>query len=69
MKKNMGNADRLIRIAIAIIIAVLFFTGKISGTIGIVLLIFAGIFVLTSLVSSCPLYLPMGINTKSKEEK
>lgn len=59
----MGVADRIIRIIIAAIIAVLYFTDIISGTLGIVLLIVAGIFVLTSLISVCPLYLPFGIKT------
>lgn len=63
MKKNMGTADRIIRLIIAAIIAVLFFTDTISGTLGIVLLILAGVFVLTSLVSFCPLYAPFGFRT------
>jgi fatty acid desaturase len=63
MKKNMGTADRIIRILIAAIVAVLYFTGTISGTLGIVLLVLAGVFVLTSLVSFCPLYAPFGFRT------
>jgi hypothetical protein len=63
MKKNMGNADRMVRIIIAAIVAFLFFTNVISGTVGIVLLALAGIFVLTSLISFCPLYAPFGIST------
>lgn len=63
MKKNMGTGDKAIRVLIAIVIAVLYFTGTISGTLGLVLLILAGVFVLTSLVSFCPLYTPLGINT------
>ena len=63
MKKNMGPGDRVIRFAIAALIAVLYFTGTISGTLGIVLLVLAGVFVLTSLVSFCPLYAPFGIST------
>ena len=63
MKKNMGSADRIIRIIIAAIVGVLYYTGTISGTIGIILLVLAGIFVLTSLVSFCPIYLPFGIKT------
>ena len=65
--KNMGSADRIIRVVAALIIGILFFTEVITGTLAIVLLIFAGIFLLTSLVSTCPLYLPFGIKTfKSK---
>ena len=63
MKKNMGNTDRITRTIIAIIIAALFFTNLITGTLGIVLLAFAGIFLLTSLVSFCPLYTLFGMNT------
>jgi len=69
MKKNMGLADRLIRVLIAAVIAVLFFTGVIEGTLGIILLVVAGVFVLTSLVSVCPLYMPFGIRTKCSAKK
>ena len=65
----MGSADRIIRVVLAIIMAVLYFTGTVSGTIGLVLLILAGIFVLTSFVSFCPLYAPFGIRTCSSEKK
>jgi hypothetical protein len=68
MKKNMGNIDRIIRIFIAALIAFLFFTGKVTGTTGIILLILAVVFLLTSFISFCPLYLPFGIRTnKSKK--
>jgi hypothetical protein len=69
MKKNMGNADRIIRVIIAAAIAALYFTDVISGTLGIVLLILAVVFVLTSLVSFCPLYLPFGLSTCATKEK
>lgn len=69
MKKNMGSADRIIRFVIATIIAILYFTGTISGTLGIVLLILAGVFALTSFISFCPLYAPFGINTCSVKQK
>jgi hypothetical protein len=69
MKKNMGTADRVIRLIIAAIVGVLFFTDTISGTLGIVLLAFAGIFVLTSLISFCPLYAPFGISTCDVKDK
>jgi hypothetical protein len=68
MKQNMGNLDKAIRVAVAIIIAVLYFTHIISGTIAIVLLVFAAVFVLTSAVGTCPLYLPFGISTKKEKE-
>ncbi|GGE01856.1 membrane protein [Planktosalinus lacus] len=69
MKKNMGTADRIIRVIIAAIVGVLYFTGTISGTLGIVLLVLAGVFVLTSLISFCPLYAPFGIKTCPMKEK
>jgi len=70
MKKNMGSADRIIRVIIAAIVVILYATNIINGTLGIVLLAFAGIFVLTSLISFCPLYLPFGIRTcKSNDKK
>lgn len=65
MKKNMGSADRIIRIVAAIVFAVLYFTGIITGTLGIVLIVLGGIFVLTSLVGFCPLYAIFGIKTCS----
>ncbi len=68
MKKNMGSTDKMIRIIIAILIAVLYFMNIISGTLAIVLGVFAIIFALTSFISFCPLYLPFGINTSKKNE-
>ena len=67
MKANMGSTDKIIRILIAIVIGVLYYTGTISGTLALVLGVFAVIFVLTSLISFCPLYLPMGISTCKKK--
>ena len=63
MKKNMGTIDRIIRVIIAAVIVVLFFTNQITGTLGIVLIILAAVFLLTSLISFCPLYLPLGLRT------
>ncbi len=63
MKTNMGPQDKTIRIIIAVIIAVLFFTKVISGTLAIVLLVVAGVFVLTRLIGFCPLYSILGIST------
>lgn len=63
MKKNMGNADRIVRFLVAALVAVLYFTNTITGTLGIILLVVAAVFVLTSLVSFCPLYTLLGINT------
>ena len=69
MKKNMGIADRIIRLILAVLVAVLFFTDVITGTLGIVLLVIAGIFLVTSIVGTCPLYLPFSLNTRSAKEK
>jgi len=63
MKKNMGSADRIIRTIIALIAAYLYFGGIVTGTLGIVLIVVAVIFLLTSLVSFCPLYSIVGLNT------
>lgn len=67
MKKNMGTADAIIRVVIALIIAILFFTDIITGTLGIVLLIVGGIFILTAVVGICPIYLPFGISTRKEK--
>ena len=68
MKKNMGLIDRVIRLFAAVIIAVLIYLDVISGTLGIILLIIAGIFILTSFMSVCPLYIPFRINTRRSEK-
>jgi len=69
MKRNMGAADRIIRLLIAAVIVVLYFTNVITGTLGIVLLVIAGVFVLTSLISVCPLYLPFGLRTGGSKKE
>ena len=66
MKKNMGMADKTIRFVLAIIIGVLYYTKVINGTLAIILGVLAGVFILTSFISFCPLYLPFGINTTRK---
>lgn len=66
MKKNMGTIDIVIRIVIAILFAVLYFTNVVSGTAGIILVILAVVFVATSLIGFCPLYLPFNISTRKK---
>ena len=67
MKKNMGTVDKVIRILIAVVLVVLYFTNVISGTLGIILLIVAGVFVVTSLLSFCPLYALLGLSSAKKE--
>jgi hypothetical protein len=70
MKKNMGSTDKIVRLIIAAVVAGLYFSNTISGTLGLVLLILAGVFVLTSLVGICPLYSVFGISTcPVKQEK
>jgi len=66
MKTNMGTADKAFRIFVATLIAVLYFTNVISGTLAIVLGIIAVAFVITSFISFCPMYLPFGISTKKE---
>lgn len=67
MKKNMGTADRWIRIVIALLIVVLYFANVIAGVAAIVLGTLAFIFLLTSLISFCPLYLLSGIHTNKEK--
>ena len=66
MPKNMGIIDRVIRVILAVVVAVLFFTNLISGTAAIILGILAIIFVITSLIGFCPLYVPLKISTNKK---
>jgi hypothetical protein len=66
MKANMGSIDKIVRILAALIIAALYFTHIINGTVAIILLVIAAVFILTSFISFCPLYLPFGISTKKK---
>ena len=63
MKKNMGNTDKAIRVILAIGIALLYYFDVIQGTLAYVLMAFAIVFLITSFISFCPLYKPLGINT------
>ncbi|MCG9911106.1 MAG: DUF2892 domain-containing protein [Flavobacteriales bacterium] len=63
MKKNMGTIDRIARILVALVAIILFFTDTVTGTLGYVLLAVSGVFLLTSVISFCPLYTLLGINT------
>lgn len=69
MKKNMGNSDRLIRLVFAIVLVVLAIQDVVRGTAGIILLVLAGILVLTSLFSFCPVYKLFGINSLGKKRR
>ena len=67
MKKNMGSIDKAVRIVLALIIAFLYYNGTIAGTLGIVLIVLAVVFVITSFISFCPLYTIFGIKTCKTE--
>jgi hypothetical protein len=67
MKKNMGTIDKVIRILVAVVVLILYLTNVISGTLGIILLALSAVFILTSAIGVCPLYIPLGLSTKKKE--
>lgn len=67
MKKNMSTIDRIVRVIIALVVAVLYYMQIIEGTLAIVLLALSAIFVLTSLFSFCPIYAMLGLSTAPKE--
>ena len=71
MKKNVGNIDKMVRLIVAAVIGILFLTGNllISSTLGIILAVLAVIFVLTSLVGTCPIYSLTGLSTCPVKEK
>jgi len=64
MTQNMGLIDRVIRVVLAITFAALYYFEIVTGTIGIILLVLAAVFVLTSTIAFCPLYKPIGLSTK-----
>ena len=63
----MGTIDKVIRILIAVVVVVLYFTNVITGTLAIILLALSAVFILTSVIGVCPLYMPFGLSTKKKE--
>jgi hypothetical protein len=67
MKINLGAADRVIRVVLAIIIMVLYFTHVISGSLALVLLLVVGVLIVTSFLGFCPIYLLFGISNKKKQ--
>lgn len=69
MKKNIGTVDKYIRIGVALVIIALYVANIITGTVGIILLVVAGLLILTSFVSFCPVYWPFGISTRETEDK
>lgn len=66
MTKNMGTVDRIIRVVVAIIFSYLYFSGVVAGTIGLILFILAIVFLLTSLLTFCPIYAMFGFRTNKK---
>lgn len=66
MKRNMSNLDRIIRVIVAAVFAYLYFGGVVTGTLGIILVVLAAVFLLTSLISFCPLYVPFKFSTKKE---
>ena len=69
MKKNMGGFDRGLRILAAVVIVVLYYTGVLSGTLAIILLVLAAVFILTGFISFCPLYYPFKFSTKRTDTR
>ncbi len=69
MKKNMGTADRILRILAAIAIVGLYLTGSIGGITAVVLGVIAVVFVITGVVGFCPGYVPFGISTRRQESE
>ena len=67
MTKNMGSLDKAIRLVLAAVFVALYFMNVVSGALGIVLLVLAGVFVLTSFIGSCPLYLPFNLSTRKEK--
>jgi hypothetical protein len=67
MKKNVGTIDKVIRILIAVVVVVLYFTHVITGVLAIILLVLSAILVVTSFLSFCPIWLALGLSTRKKE--
>ena len=65
--KNKGKSDKIVRVLIAVLFTVLFLNQLVTGVMGVILVILAGVFLLTSVVGTCPLYLPFKINTNHKK--
>jgi hypothetical protein len=63
MKRNMSNIDRIVRVVIAALFAYLYFAGIVTGGLGIVLVVLGAVFVLTSVVSFCPIYAMLKLST------
>lgn len=68
MIKNIGKTDKLIRLSAGILLILLFLFNVVSGWLGIVFLVIALTFIVTSFMNFCPAYMPLGINTCKKED-
>lgn len=69
MKKNMGSTDRVVRLVLAAVMIYLAYSGTVTGIVATILYVLAVVFILTSLVRTCPLYMPFGLSTCKTEEK
>ena len=69
MKKNLGSTDRVIRLVLAVTFAILYFTNTITGTTGLVLMVLAAVFAVTSLISFCPIYYALGLHSNKLNPK
>jgi hypothetical protein len=67
MKTNVGSVDKIVRIVLAALFAILYFTHVVEGTLGIILLVVAGVFLVTSLIGFCPIWAILGTNTSRKK--
>lgn len=67
MKRNMGNTDKIIRVILAVVFGLLYFTGTVEGTVGLVLMVLGVVFLLTALINFCPLYYPFKLSTYKKK--
>jgi hypothetical protein len=69
MKENLGSVERILRVFVALVVAILYFTNQISGIAAIILGVIAAAFILTSSVSFCPIYAALGLSAKKPETK
>jgi len=69
MKHNMTTADRIIRVIIAVIIAILYFSNAIPAAWGLTLMMVSFVFMLTAFINFCPLYTLLGIRRWEKKSK
>ena len=68
MQTNMGSIDRIIRILVAVVVIILYFTNMLAGPTALILLGLSGVFILTSFIGFCPIYYPFNLSTKKNKE-